>query len=170
MTTDPHVTDGLDERSLILALQEVTETLTAATEPEGLPRDRDEVQGLLAAFLRAGGRDAAELGPLDEPGQYEAARRVLAELARDPVTRVVAEPVLSDPPADTRLGTELVGPSLVAMAGLVTWLQTKVDVRIKRKDGRTEFEFRVTKESAPATVLKELAATVARLWNGPSQP
>jgi hypothetical protein len=78
----------------------------------------------------------------------------------------VAEPVLADPPADTRLGAELVEPSLVAMAGLVTWLQTKVDVRVKRKEGKTEFEFRVMKEAAPAAMLKELAAAVARLWNG----
>jgi hypothetical protein len=78
----------------------------------------------------------------------------------------VAEPVLADPPADTRLRAELVEPSLVAMAGLVTWLQTKVDVRVKRKEGKTEFEFRVMKEAAPAAMLKELAAAVARLWNG----
>ncbi|MFE5860237.1 hypothetical protein ACFQ77_06720 [Streptomyces virginiae] len=169
MTTDPHLTDGLDERSLVLALQEVTETLTAEAAPESLPRDRDEAHDLLAAFLREGGHDAAELAPLDEPGQYAAARRVLTQLARDPETRAVAEPVLADPPADTRLGAELVGPSLVTMAALVTWLQTKVDVRIKRKDGKTEFEFRVTKNTAPATVLKDMAAMVARLWNGGPQ-
>ncbi|MCX5327873.1 MULTISPECIES: hypothetical protein [unclassified Streptomyces] len=166
MTTDHHIAD-LDECSLILALQEVTENLTAATGSESLPKDRDEAHDLLAALLRAGGiDDAAELAPLDEPGQYAAARRVLAELARDPATRAVAEPVLADPPADTRLGAELVVPSLATMAGLVTWLQTKVDVRIKRKDGKTEFEFRVMKEVAPAAMLKGLAAAVARLWNG----
>ncbi|WP_077799472.1 hypothetical protein [Streptomyces sp. JHA26] len=160
---------GLDDRSLILALQEVTEELTAEAPPEALPMDRDEAQAMLAELLRAGGYDVTELPRLDESGQYAAARRVLTELAENPTTQEAAAPVLAEPPADTRLGAEIAVPALVAVAGVVTWLQTKVDVRIKHKDGKTEFEFRVGKEAASAAVLKELAAAVMRLWNGPPQ-
>ncbi|MFF4753265.1 hypothetical protein ACWD5R_26730 [Streptomyces sp. NPDC002514] len=163
------VVAALDEKSLVLALQEVTEDLTADGPPHALPMDQDEAWELLIAVLRAGGYSGAELAELDRPGQYAAARRVLAELVEDPATRDAAGPVLADPPSDTRLGADLVGPALAAVAGTVAWLQTKVDVRIKRKDGKTEFEFRVVKESAPAGLLKELAAVVMRLWNGPPQ-
>jgi hypothetical protein len=45
----------------------------------------------------------------------------------------------------------------------------KVDARIRRKGGRTEFEFRVVKEVVPAARLKELVAVVVRLWSGPPQ-
>lgn len=60
-------------------------------------------------------------------------------------------------------------PSLAAVAAAVAWLQTKVNVRIKCKDGKTEFEFRVVNEAAPAALLKELAAAVMRLWSHPPQ-
>ncbi|MER5908271.1 hypothetical protein ABT150_51190 [Streptomyces mirabilis] len=102
----------------------------------------------------------------DGPGQYAAARRILAE---DPAAGAAAEPVFAEPSADTWLGVELAVPSLAAVAGAVAWLQTKVNVRIKRKDGTTEFEFRVVKEAAPAALLKELAAAVVRLWSRPPQ-
>ncbi|MET8248677.1 hypothetical protein ABZV31_32370 [Streptomyces sp. NPDC005202] len=158
---------ALDDRSLILALEEVIEDLTAEVPPETLPMDRDEARALLSALLEAGGQGGTELPELDEPDQYAAARRVFAALVQDPATRGTAGPVLAEPPTDTRLGAELAMPSLVAVAGVVAWLQTKVDVRIKRKDGRTEFEFRLAKEPASAGLLKELAAAVLRLWNGP---
>lgn len=102
----------------------------------------------------------------DGPGQYAAARRILAE---DPATGAAAEPVFAEPSADTWLGVELAVPSLAAVAGAVAWLPTKVNVRIKRKDGKTEFEFRVVKEAAPAALLKEVAAAVVRLWSRPPQ-
>jgi hypothetical protein len=161
---------GLDERSLLLTLQEVTEDLTAEAPPGALPQDQDEAHALLAALLGAGGISDAELRDLDQSGQYAAARRVLALLTEDPATRRTAAPVLADPPSDTRLGAGLAVPALVTVAAVVAWLQTKVDVRIRRKDGRTEFDFRVVKESAPAGLLKELATAVLRLWNGPPQP
>ncbi|MFI6494527.1 hypothetical protein [Streptomyces sp. NPDC050564] len=161
---------GLDESSLILALQEVTEELTTGSEPEALPMDSDEAWALLAAVLQAGGHSGTEAGELDEAGQYAAARRVLAALAEDPATADATRAVVAEPPSDTRLGAELAVPAVAVLAGVVAWLQTKVDVRIKRKDGKTEFEFRVVKEAASAGVLKELAAAVLRLWNGPPQP
>ncbi|MFI2206774.1 hypothetical protein ACH47Z_39885 [Streptomyces sp. NPDC020192] len=153
MTTS--VVAGLDDTSLILALQEVTEDLTADGSPHALPMDQDEAWELLLALLREGGYSGAELAELDRPGQYAAARRVLVELVEDPAIRDAAGPVLADPPSDTRLGADLAGPALAAVAGTVAWPQTKVDVRIKRKDGKTEFEFRVVKESAPAKSVRQ---------------
>lgn len=160
---------GLDERSLILALQEVTEDLTAGALPDAQPMDGDEARALLTALLQAGGHSDTEATELDEAGQYAAARRVLAALMEDPVTADTARAVMVEPPSDTRLGAELAVPAVVVLAGVVAWLQTKVDVRIQRKDGKTEFDFRVVKEAASSGVLKELAVAVLRLWNGPHQ-
>ncbi|MCX4430363.1 hypothetical protein [Streptomyces mirabilis] len=44
-----------------------------------------------------------------------------------------------------------------------------MNVRIKRKDGTTEFELWVVKEATPAALLEELAAAVVRLWSRPRQ-
>lgn len=74
---------------------------------------------------RRHGRAAASDGELsgkqclpepDGPGQYAAARRILAE---DPATGAAAEPVFAEPSADTWLGVELAVPSLAAVAGAV---------------------------------------------------
>lgn len=160
---------GLDERSLILALQEVTEDVTARTSRGGQPTDADEARALLAALIQVSGHNDVRADELLEADQYAAARRVLMALAEDPATADTARAVLAEPPSDTRLGTELAVPAIAVLAGVIAWLQTKLDIQIKRKDGRTEFQFRVAKEAASDKVLKELAATVVRLWSGPPQ-
>ncbi|MDT7802104.1 MAG: hypothetical protein QOI78_5537 [Actinomycetota bacterium] len=164
MTTT--VIDALGDRVLVLALQEVTEDLTADVPAQSRLQDSDEAHALLSTLLRATGH-RADLPDLDEPAQYAAARRVLAAFAADPATAAAGQAVLADPPADTRLGAELALPATAVLAGLITWLQLKVDIRVERKDGKTEFEFRVAKEPASSSLLKDLAAAVLRLWNGP---
>lgn len=167
MTTT--VIDALDYRALILALQEVTEDLTSHVPTQSRLQDSDEAHALLASLLRATG-DEANLPDLGEAAQHAAARRVLGAFAADPATAEVSQAVLADPPSDTRLGAELAIPGMAVLAGLVTWLQLKVDVRVKREDGKTEFEFRLSKDAASSGLLKELAAAVLRLWNGPPPP
>lgn len=159
----------LNDREVILALEELTETLTVDTTPDSMPMDADEAHSLLATLLKAGGRSATEISALDGPGQYAAARRFFLALADEPAAADAASAVLADPPVDTRLGTELAVPAVAVLAAAVTWLQTKIDVRIKRKEGKTEFEFRIAKDVVPADVLKGLAASIVQLWNGGSK-
>ncbi|MFC6083690.1 hypothetical protein [Sphaerisporangium aureirubrum] len=160
----------LDDRTVIRALQEVTEELAATAGLAIATKDSDEAQALLAALLEEGElSDSAPLA-LAMPCQYAAARRVLVALAENPATGCVTDSVLADPPSDTRLGTELAAPAIVVLAAVVVWLQTKVDIRIKRKDGKTEFEFRVAKEAASAGLLKDIVKTIVQFWTGPPQP
>lgn len=48
-------------------------------------------------------------------------------------------------------------------------LQTKVEIRITRKDGKSEFEFRLMKNPTSTGVLRELATIVSYLLKGPPQ-
>ncbi len=63
----------------------------------------------------------------------------------------------------TAYGSDLVVPGIVVVAATVTWLQTKVDIHFKRVEGKTNFEFRVVKEAANGSTLRELASMVSKL-------
>jgi len=159
--------DHLTDRQVLLALQELTEDLTTAAAAATAALDHEEAARLLTAFLRHNGQDAAatldETGTLDEDAARTAARRLLATLTEEPACADTAADLLTDPPADSRLGGELALTGVVVLAAVVAWLQTKVDIRFKRIDGRTEFEFRLLKQATDGTTLRTLAAAVARL-------
>ncbi|SNT53904.1 hypothetical protein SAMN05443665_10414 [Actinomadura meyerae] len=151
----------LSDRSVLLSLQELTEDLSA--DQDYVPAEEDEARALLAALLTAAGRSAALPERLDE----QAARTLLAELAADPDTSASAAAVLADPPADEQLGTEAAATALVVIAALVTWLQTKISIRVRRRDGGWEFDFRLDKQPVPASVLRHLAEIVTRVLGSP---
>ncbi|GGQ68287.1 hypothetical protein [Kitasatospora griseola] len=82
---------------------------------------------------------------------------LLAALAEEPACADTAADLLAGPPTESRLGGDL------ALAVVVAWLQTKVDIRFQRIDGRIEFEFRLLKQATDGTTLRTLATAITRL-------
>ncbi|MEU8976599.1 hypothetical protein AB0D11_46980 [Streptomyces monashensis] len=167
----PFAPTDLTDREVVLVLQELTEELTTGAAADEMPLDQEEALLLLDA-LRSGRPDSeSQAAPALPEGAAAcaAARRLLAVLAEEPAGADFAAELLADPPNDSRLGGELALPGVVVLAGTVAWLQTKVDIRFKRSGGKTEFEFRLGKEAADGSTLRELAATVARLLGWPRQ-
>jgi hypothetical protein len=165
----------LPQRSVLLSLQEVTEDL-ASIEPERFPTDADEAAALLDHLLRAEGLitagDAASR-LLDDDAVDEAsavARRVLQHLLEDPDTAGPTRDVVADPPKDTQLSVDSVVVGAVVLAALVAWLQTKVDLRIRRRHGTTEFDFHLTNKATGTGTLRRVASVVAALLTGPPPP
>ncbi|MEU2925804.1 hypothetical protein ABZ636_12265 [Streptomyces sp. NPDC007251] len=167
----PFASGELTDRQVILILQEMTEELTAGAAVDTMPLDPEEALLLLDA-LRGTRPEAQPDAPPAVPegaAACAAARRLLAVLADEPAWADLATELLADPPDDSRLGGELAVPGVVVLAGTVAWLQTKVDIRFKRGGGKTEFEFRLGKEAADGSTLRELAAVIARLLGWPRQ-
>lgn len=171
----PPSPDGLSKRAVILSLQEAMEDLASAkpdrfpTEPDRFPTDVDEAAALLDNLLRAEGLTAAgdavhhlvNDGAADEADAT--ALRLLRHLLEDPDTSEVTREVVADPPKDTQLSVDAVPTGAVVLAALVAWLQTKVDLRIRRRHGTTEFDFHLTNKTAGTGALREVASMVAEL-------
>lgn len=49
--------------------------------------------------------------------------------------------------------------STAVLALLIAWLQTKVELRIRRKNGKTEVDFTISKQAASDQVIRNIAAT-----------
>lgn len=177
MTTSDQLS-SLSERSVVLSLQELAEDL-GHTDSAYTPSDSDEAQSLLSALLAASAESGAEsaaesdsvpdLMAMPEAQCLAAARRLLAHLAQDPDTAARTQAILSDPPADEHMSVQTAITGAAVLGALIAWLQTKVDIKITRKDGKSEFEFRLTKSPTSTDILRDLAAVVARLLKGPPQ-
>jgi hypothetical protein len=162
--------EQLSDRSVALALQEITEEL-ADTNPELFPQDTHEAGLLLSALLAQADLPTAGTDPGDLIyDRHEAARRVLTHLATDPDTAARTRAVIADAPTDEQLSVEAAALAAVVLATTVSWLQTKVDIRIHRHDGRTDFDFSLRKTAASPGTLRRVAEIVYRLLSGPPAP
>ncbi|MFI5915220.1 hypothetical protein [Dactylosporangium sp. NPDC051541] len=148
----------LSDRSVVLALQEL-----AAELPMGPVRSEDDARAVVGELLRIADVAAPDPDTLlqAEPEANAAARRALALAVRDPDLGPAAAALVADPPADEQLAVDLLIAGGAVLAVLLGWLQTKMDLRISRKDGRTEFSFRLGKAAASPELLQSVAGTIA---------
>lgn len=162
--------DSLSDRSVILSLQELAEDIIDP-DPTRTPSDPDEAQELVNALLAtdATSPSTPQIIAMPETECLKLARQLLAHLVQDPDTAPQVKKILSDPPSDEQMSVETAVNAAVVLGALIAWLQTKVDIKITRKQGKSEFEFRLTKKPTSTSILRDLTAIVARLFNGPPQ-
>ena len=77
----------------------------------------------------------------DEGSHAAQARALLRLMLQDPATHAVVQPLIDNPPDDEQRSVELTLAGGVILGGLVTWLQTKVEIDVQRKGGKTDFGF-----------------------------
>ncbi|MER6134485.1 hypothetical protein [Streptomyces sp. NPDC001815] len=162
----------LPTRSVLLALQEIAEDI-GTNGTDSTPMDPDEAEALLSALAHAAGeRPPARLSEQSDAQVLASGRLLLVYIAEDPDTAEQAEAVLSDPPSDEQMSVESAAAAVVVLGGLIAWLQTKVDIKIKRTGGKTDFDFRLTKSAASPGVLRDVVAIITRLFGGggPTEP
>jgi hypothetical protein len=59
------------------------------------------------------------------------------------------------------MSIELAIGAAVVLGLLITWLQTKVDIKISREGGETSWSFELHKDATDPKTIKEVASTVA---------
>jgi hypothetical protein len=160
--------DQLSDRELLLLLSYLTQDLQseAAVDPQVGPRTPEEARLAIGAVLVAAGdpagSDTEAIVP-DEPSATVMARALLRELVEDPATKDHVQALLANPPGETQMSVELAIASAVVLGATITWLQTKVKLRVRRKDGKTEFEFDLGKAAASPTLVKSVVQTLQSL-------
>lgn len=140
-------------------LQEVLERLLDSGIE--LPVDDEEsARELLAAFLSQEGGAVHSDDVLRPSVPLETyVRDVLALLADDEETAGVVSEAVDELPEETQMFVDPITAAVV-LGALVAFLQTKVDFKISRKDGKTEFEFAVAKKATSDRLVTRVIEAV----------
>jgi len=122
-----------------------------------------EARAALAAFLAQTGEgspaDPADVIP--DGTALAAGRELLVTLLDDDSTAELAGEYVDDPPDDDQMSIELAIGAAVVLGLLITWLQTKIDIKISREGGETSWSFELHKDATDPETIKEVASTVA---------
>ncbi|GAB7193422.1 hypothetical protein NUM3379_41320 [Kineococcus sp. NUM-3379] len=164
---EPASVDRLDDATVLSALQELTEELR-----NRLPEDQrravataEDARLALAAWL--GGSTPQLVGdtrPLDRDAALAASRELLRAAVEDPGTADLAQDLVADPPENEQMALAGGLEVLIVVAALVTLLQTRVNVRVERKDGRSDFTVEVGKEAAESSLVEQLVGIAKGLF------
>ena len=60
------------------------------------------------------------------------------------------------------MSVELAISSAIVLGALISWLQTKLQLKVSRKEGKTDFEFELKKQGASNSVIKQVANVVKK--------
>jgi hypothetical protein len=158
--------EDLTDREVLAVLSELNEELTAqfGFQPETL-EDEFEARRALEAILRKYSTvedvDVDALMPEDNDNAT-AARDILALIAADQGLPVDVDELVSHPTTDQQMSVEFAVATAVILAVLITWLQTKIALRVTRRDGKTEFDLEVNKAAASDAQVGQVVGAVAK--------
>jgi hypothetical protein len=163
MNTNPQ---QLEDRTVLMILNHLTQELVEEI-PEGERRtiqSDDEARQAVVALLQETqitSVSPAEVIPTDAQAK-RAARETLNLLLNDPGTAPKVQALIEQPPTDSQLSVELAVSGAIVLGVLITWLQTKVHLKVSRKGGKAEFEFELKKDATSVTLIKTVAETVQK--------
>ncbi|MFD4508740.1 hypothetical protein [Streptomyces sp. NPDC058457] len=166
MTVNP--IDQLDDRSTLLAVQYLAEDLQGGRPT--VVQSEAEARHVLSSLLAQA--DIPNASPDDLlPSQdvaLAAARRALVALNDDAITHTLTAGLLAEPPEDEQMSVEAALAATAVLALLITWLQTKVVLRIRRKGGKTEVDFTIDKQATDGQTLREIATALGAVLGLPT--
>jgi hypothetical protein len=151
--------ENLDDSTIFRITSHLTAQLREEMPDEATGiRDAAEARAVLESFLASNGSPfpASTLFPSDAASVALQARRLLALMLEDETTGPQAMELLANPPADTQKSVEALAATAVVLGGLVTWLQTRVDIHVERKNGQTDFRIQVKKGATSADIISNI--------------
>lgn len=156
---------NLDDVAVLRVLSAATEQLRGHFPEKATStlKSAEEARQAVAQLLEAGGANPP-VEILPDEGTHAAQARALLELMlQDPETSPVVRALIDHPPDDEQRSVELALAGAVILGALVTWLQTKVEIAVHRKDGKTDFRFHVRKDGAGDSLIETIAKQVVGL-------
>lgn len=166
MQTNPLI-QQLDTRTVENIISYLTEDIR-----EGLPDENkstiksiEEANDAIIELLRTNGSMIDE-NPSDLVSKPEGSRLLLQLLWNDDELRPKVDELLLNPPVDSQRSAEMALSAAVIIGGLITWLQTKIEIQITRQDGKTEFKFHFLKSKTSDNLVKDVVKPISNILLG----
>ncbi|WP_406477829.1 hypothetical protein [Streptomyces sp. NBC_01615] len=160
--------EGLSDQSLVRSLQEFTED-QGEVGAAGID-DRELATAAIDAVLSHVTALGIDSLLASEEQAITVGRNLLDGLASDPDTADTVGSILDDPPVDNRMVTDSLIVSAAVLGAIVAWLQTKFDLKVHRKNGKTEVSLEIEKKPASDSLIKQLATTLWSMLTGGGGP
>jgi hypothetical protein len=153
----------LSDRAVVLVLQELTEDLSEApqiTSPE-------EARLAITSLVAASGQEGTIHLPESEEEAVAAGRRLLAHAALDEDAAPIVQTLTDNPPADDQLAVETALATVVVIAAVIAFLQTKISFKIHRDEKGTRVDFEVLKKSTSDPILHKIIDILVDVFRMP---
>jgi hypothetical protein len=154
---------SLSDRAVVLVLQELTEDLPEAPQIAS----PEEARLAIASLVAASGQPGTIHLPQTEEEAVAAGRRLLAHAAHDEDAAPIVQALTGNPPADDQLAVETALATVVVIAAVIAFLQTKISFKVHRDANGTRVDFEVLKKSTSDAILRKLIDLLVDVFRTP---
>lgn len=168
---DTSIASRLDDAAVLRVLSHLTAEIREQipSEAQTSITSAEEARMAVAALLTEEG-----VAPATSPDQIlpepaatpTQARALLQVFWEDEDLRPHLEELISHPPDDSQRSVELAMTSAVILGAVITWLQTKIDLKVTRKDGKTDFHFALRKNATDPALISDIAKRIGSILTG----
>lgn len=162
---------NLSDEEVLAVLMELTSEIRdelPAEEQDSVDSEATARQVLASLTESAGTDQSPDSGdPRTESAwAMTSAHQVLAAALEDPEAAEVARRLVAEPPQNEQMivlgGLEVA----IVLGALVTLLQTKVHLKVERKDGKTDVSFEVKKNASETSLISQVIKIAGGLFGG----
>ena len=163
--------DELDEQTVLLILSHLTLELQQVIPPQVTSiQSEEEAREAIAALLTTTGQLKDKIKPAlivpENSASVNLARNLLKMVLDDEIVSIKVKELINNPPRDSQMSVEMAIAGAVILGSIITWLQTKINIKVTRKEGKTEFHFEINKETTDPSLIKDVAKSVSSLLKG----
>lgn len=162
---------GDDDLELLIALERVSAELRDTLSPDqrAVRYTADEAAAALRQLLERETGASPGVGPEGNSAWLSAAQIAFRQLEKSPDVGPIARRVRDTSGRELQMGVEVADASVVVLGLLITWMQTKVDLHIRRRNGKVEFDFRIGKGATQGTSLAPVVDAIRETLSPKSQ-
>jgi|MudIll2142460700_1097286.scaffolds.fasta_scaffold268427_1 hypothetical protein len=158
----------LDNATVLRIISHLTAQLREEMSEQALSVIQSEEEARLAIAALLESSDAYDSAGSSELLANEAvavvqARVLLQLLWEDETLRPRVEALIVHPPEHTQRSVELALATAIILGGLISWLQTKIEIEIVRKEGKTDFRFHLIKDKTSNKIIGEVVKPISKV-------
>jgi hypothetical protein len=161
-----HLVSELSDHDAERVLQLVGERLVQGVGELAADNEEDAREIIAASVTRYGSQplSADDVAPAAvQP--ISLVQATLTLLADDPATEGVVRGAIADLPEETQMVVDPITIAVV-LVGLVAFLQTKFSLKVRRKAGKVDVDFSISKDAASQETIKQVVSAVGRAASG----
>ena len=168
MTKTDSLPANLNDQTVLRILNHLTADLREdlPDEQQSAVQSQEEAREAIVSFLETYGASAGEherRALSEEALGAPQARILLKLLLEDEATRAKAMGLLEHPPDDEQRSIELAVAGAVILGATITWLLTKVEIKVNRRNQKTEFQFHLSKPAVSKDLVQKVAQAISSL-------
>jgi hypothetical protein len=164
--------EELDNETILLILSHFSQDSQLETNvtKNTTIQSEEDAREAISSLMSTSQSDVPQMEPAfivpEDTDVTDMARNFLEMLAEDDIAGPKVEQFICDPPTSSQMSVEAAVSGAILLGAVISWIQTRIHIKVIRKKGETEFKFEIKKQSANNSIVTDVVKKMGTLFRG----